>query len=168
MSPNLQEGDICLVIKTKKIKPSKVNELINSIVIIDKAGTDICKRVIALTGDTIRYDNETLSLKSYTYFKKENQLSPYLTSILSSQTKQFYIIPYKLTNIDSIKIRFPLKKQEYSKMEQAFVAGDNIINSYDSFDYGPVPINLISHKLILIMKKGGAITEKKRLINNTF
>lgn len=152
MFPFINKGDICITSRVLGIDNFKHSR--GQIFILKYSNRTICKRLIAITGDTIILKNDIVIFENGDKYEYSHELSPFTKSLFTDSSS--YIIP-ELTNeflIDGFKSpNLNLSKKYIHKL--VFVAGDNKKSSFDSFYFGFVPQELLIRKVIWVFKKGG-------------
>lgn len=128
MSPAYNDGDIVIVLTKKAFDFNKLGH--NDVVIINEENEQICKRIAAVPGDIIIYNDGYLFLKN-----ADNK-----NSILNENKP----IETFLGQIGNREIK--INENEY------FVLGDNVQNSVDSTEFGPVNKDQIIGKVIFPIK----------------
>jgi signal peptidase I len=125
MKPNFNKGDYVLILK---ILSPKVGDavLIKSPVEQDKA---IFKRLIATSGEEVEIKGKRIYINNTEFIPKDINYN------------DNRIFPKKFSNRDNMD-RIKLKREEI------FVIGDNFDHSFDSREYGPIPVKNIIGKTI--------------------
>lgn len=122
MGPTLLEGDRVLLKPVEQYEPHR-----GDVVVIEryeKSTTPLTKRVIAIAGDRITVTNGKLSING------------------AEPDEPFVIEPNRKIRVENRKIEVPA--------DHVFVLGDNRNFSFDSLDFGAVPIEQIRGRLVRI------------------
>ncbi|KAE8226967.1 hypothetical protein CF319_g524 [Tilletia indica] len=138
------------------------------------SGKQVCKRVVGLPGDTILMDPRTIPLPRSAWLSPS---SPPTSSSSSSSISSFFEAGTKIFNKDE-----PTPESDDSRSSSGndqgptmqpdgvigsisseatyvtvpkghvFLCGDNLSNSVDSRDYGPVPLALVKGRVVAVIK----------------
>ena len=138
MQPTLNCGDVIIVSKLSKVRR-------NDIVLFYLENRDVAvvKRCVAIPGDTISLVNG--------YFKLTNGVQ---VGLLQSQKKLSYMSETSGAIKNVLPIYLPEKgdsnpcTNEIYAEDYYYFCGDNLINSIDSRNYGPVAANQIEGRVI--------------------
>ena len=138
MLPTLGSGDVVVISKLSKVGR-------NDMAVFYLADNEIAviKRCVAIPGDTISLVNG--------YFKLSNGVQ---VGLLQSQKKLSYMSETSGAIKNVLPLYLPKKgdsnphtKELYAE-DYYYFCGDNLVNSLDSRNYGPVPAGRIEGKVI--------------------
>jgi signal peptidase I len=138
MQPTLNSGDIVFISKVSKVRR---NDL--AVFYLEDNLTAVVKRCVAIPGDTICMENGYLKLGNGEW-----------TGLLQSQKKLSYMSEETGVVKNFSPIYLPQKKESNPHTEEIytedyyFFCGDNLIDSFDSRNYGPVPFSRIEGRVV--------------------
>ncbi|MBR5857217.1 MAG: signal peptidase I [Bacteroidales bacterium] len=141
MLPTLKSGDVVFVSKLSKIRRNDM-----AVFYLNDNVTAVVKRCVAVPGDTIGMENG--------YFRLANGGQ---TGLLQSQKRLSYMSEESgaIKNFDPIYL--PKKKESNPQTKEIYAedyyyfCGDNLTNSIDSRNYGPVASNQIEGRIIFVL-----------------
>ncbi len=138
MQPTLNSGDVIIVSKLSKVRRNDI-----ALFYLEGEQTAVVKRCVAIPGDTISMVNG--------YFQLTNGVQ---VGLLQSQKKLSYMDETSGAIKNVLPIYLPEKEDSnpytngiYAE-DYYYFCGDNLINSVDSRNYGPVAASRIEGRVI--------------------